>query len=70
MAYMRQRTKRYGGLTVLPLTRHVKSMLNWCYLDISTPHMFEFLAILIKLKEKKGGVLCIKLLLHKTGFVQ
>ena len=25
-----------NAFTVLPLTRHVKSMLNWCYVDINT----------------------------------
>ena len=30
------KTEHYSRLTVLPLTRHVKSMLNWCYVDINT----------------------------------
>ena len=63
------KTQHYLRLTVLPETRNVKSTLNRCYVDINTAGVL-FSAMLIKTQSIKGRVLCIKLLLHKTGFVQ
>ena len=56
-------------INCFPLTRRVKYTLNWCYVDINTAGE-RITVILIENQRKKGKVLCIKLLLHKTGFVQ
>ena len=49
---------------------HVKFTLNWYYVDINTASDLFSRNSNKKIKELKEMVLCIKLLLHKTGFVQ
>ena len=53
--HMRSKTKHHSRLTVLPLSRHAKSMSNWCYVHIKTAsHQLSFHS------DKNSKVLCNK----------
>ena len=53
------KTEHYSRLTVLPLTRNVKSTLNWCFVDINTLSKTFSCDCNKNSKNKKEGVCAI-----------